>query len=137
MIASSPRERAIDNWMSAVRAYRTALDVYRHVLAIRVRRDGPVPGTRASINGEVRSMVSRSPSAALMRLTPREREVAYLMASGHTNQQIAEMLVLTRGTVANHVAHILGKLGAGNRTQVAAIVYQTPVELPTLAVADN
>jgi DNA-binding NarL/FixJ family response regulator len=63
-------------------------------------------------------------------LTPREREVAHLMASGHTNQQIAETLVLTRGTVANHVAHILDKLGASNRTQVAALVFLAQPERP-------
>jgi DNA-binding NarL/FixJ family response regulator len=45
-----------------------------------------------------------------------------LIARGYTNQQIAETLVLTRGTVANHVAHILGKVGVTNRTQVAARV---------------
>jgi DNA-binding NarL/FixJ family response regulator len=55
-------------------------------------------------------------------LTPREREVAELIARGYSNQQIASELVLTRGTVANHVAHVLAKLGATNRTQVAARV---------------
>jgi DNA-binding NarL/FixJ family response regulator len=55
-------------------------------------------------------------------LTPREREVAALIARGYSNQQIAATLVLTTGTVANHVAHILCKLGATNRTQVAALV---------------
>ena len=40
-------------------------------------------------------------------LTPREREVAELIAHGLSNEQIALRLVLTAGTVANHVAHIL------------------------------
>jgi hypothetical protein len=48
--------------------------------------------------------------------------VADLLARGYSNQQIADALVLTRGTVANHVAHILAKLGVANRTQVAAWV---------------
>jgi len=52
------------------------------------------------------------------------------MACGYTNQQIADTLVLTRGTVANHVAHILDKLGASNRTQVAALVLHAPSEEP-------
>ena len=45
-----------------------------------------------------------------------------LIACGYTNRQIAEALVLTRGTVANHVAHILSKLDLSNRTQLAAYV---------------
>jgi DNA-binding CsgD family transcriptional regulator len=52
-------------------------------------------------------------------ITPREREVAELIAQGLTNEQIAERLVLTPGTVANHVAHILSKLRLQSRVQVA------------------
>jgi DNA-binding CsgD family transcriptional regulator len=55
-------------------------------------------------------------------LTPREHEVATLLARGYSNKQIAQSLVLTQGTVANHVAHILSKLGVTNRTQVAALI---------------
>ena len=53
-------------------------------------------------------------------LTPRQREIARLIAYGYTNAQIAARLVLECGTVANHVAHILGRLGVANRAQVAA-----------------
>jgi DNA-binding CsgD family transcriptional regulator len=52
-------------------------------------------------------------------LTPREQEVAALIARGLTNRQIADTLVITEGTAANHVVHILSKLGFGSRTQVA------------------
>jgi non-specific serine/threonine protein kinase len=50
-------------------------------------------------------------------LTRREYEVADLVARGLSNQQIAEKLVIARGTAANHVGHILAKLDASNRTQ--------------------
>jgi DNA-binding CsgD family transcriptional regulator len=53
-------------------------------------------------------------------LTPREREVLSLIASGATNGQIAEQLVITEGTVKSHVKHILRKLGAANRSQAIA-----------------
>jgi DNA-binding CsgD family transcriptional regulator len=53
-------------------------------------------------------------------LTPREREVAGLIAQGRTNRQIAEALVITQGTAANHVVHILNKLGFSSRTRIAA-----------------
>jgi DNA-binding CsgD family transcriptional regulator len=52
-------------------------------------------------------------------LTPREREVAQLVADGLTNDEIAQRLVLTPGTVANHVAHILAKQGLRSRVQLA------------------
>jgi DNA-binding NarL/FixJ family response regulator len=57
-------------------------------------------------------------------LSPREWQVARLVAHGYTNQQIATELVLTPGTVANHVAHILTKLDLQSRTQVAVWVIQ-------------
>ncbi|NLG72436.1 MAG: response regulator transcription factor [Chloroflexi bacterium] len=54
-------------------------------------------------------------------LTEREREVLVLLAQGLSNKAIAERLVLTEGTVKNHVSNILGKLQAENRTQAAEI----------------
>ncbi len=59
-------------------------------------------------------------SAPLDRLTPRELEILRAIARGASNQQVAETFVLTVGTVKGHVNHILGKLGAGNRTEAVA-----------------
>jgi predicted ATPase/DNA-binding CsgD family transcriptional regulator len=50
-------------------------------------------------------------------LSPREREVAALLADGLTNRQIAERLVVTQRTVASHIEHILEKLGFASRHQ--------------------
>jgi DNA-binding CsgD family transcriptional regulator len=58
-------------------------------------------------------------------LTPREREVAELLAEGLTNSQIAQRLVISRKTVAVHVSHILAKLEMSSRTQVAAWATRT------------
>jgi len=58
----------------------------------------------------------------LERLTARQLDVAVLIANGLSNQQIAEQLVLTPGTVANHVGQLLGRLGLNSRTQVATLV---------------
>jgi DNA-binding NarL/FixJ family response regulator len=57
-------------------------------------------------------------------VSEREREVLVLLAQGHTNREIAGKLVLTEGTVKNHVSNILSKLQAENRTQAAAIARQ-------------
>jgi pimeloyl-ACP methyl ester carboxylesterase/DNA-binding CsgD family transcriptional regulator len=53
-------------------------------------------------------------------LSPREREVARLLALGLTNRRIADELAISRGTVERHVANILAKLGFESRVQVAA-----------------
>ncbi|MFD6223211.1 ATP-binding protein [Nocardia asteroides] len=55
-------------------------------------------------------------------LTPREREVADLVARGLTNREIAAHLVLSERTAQNHVQHILTKLGFAKRSQIAAWV---------------
>jgi len=50
-------------------------------------------------------------------LTDRELEVLRLIAAGRSNQRIARELVVTLDTVKKHVSHVLGKLGAANRTE--------------------
>jgi LuxR family maltose regulon positive regulatory protein len=50
-------------------------------------------------------------------LTSRELEVLQMLAAGKSNQVIAGELVVTLDTVKKHVSHILGKLGAANRTE--------------------
>jgi LuxR family transcriptional regulator, maltose regulon positive regulatory protein len=53
-------------------------------------------------------------------LTDREVEVLRLLAAGRSNQGIAHELVVALDTVKKHVTHILGKLGAANRTEAVA-----------------
>ncbi|HET7035884.1 MAG TPA: BTAD domain-containing putative transcriptional regulator [Thermomicrobiaceae bacterium] len=52
-------------------------------------------------------------------LSPRERDVALLVARGQTNRQIASTLGIAERTVDNHVSHILRKLGFATRQQIA------------------
>jgi len=52
-------------------------------------------------------------------LTPRQREVAALIARGLTNGQIAEQLVVSPHTVERHVENILDKLRVSSRTEIA------------------
>jgi two-component system, NarL family, response regulator LiaR len=52
-------------------------------------------------------------------LSEREQEVLNLLADGLSNQEIAEVLVISERTVRNHVGNILGKLHLANRTQAA------------------
>ncbi len=73
--------------------------------------------------------VERSPAAqslaeihtrVLSMLTRREVEVLRLMAAGRTNQQIADELVISTGTVKSHVKRVLRKLRATNRAEAAS-----------------
>lgn len=57
-------------------------------------------------------------------LTDREGQVLDLLAQGMTNKEIASDLVITERTVKFHISSILGKLGAGNRTEAVTIAVQ-------------
>jgi DNA-binding NarL/FixJ family response regulator len=52
-------------------------------------------------------------------LTTQQMVVARLIADGLSNRQIAERLTIAPGTVANHVRHIMVRLGVDNRVQIA------------------
>jgi len=52
-------------------------------------------------------------------LTEREIEVLRLIAQGATNREIAGQLVISEGTVKNHISNILSRLGLRDRTQAA------------------
>ena len=60
------------------------------------------------------------PSGLIDPLTSREHEVLEMLAAGRSNQAIARELVVTLDTVKKHVGHVLGKLGAANRTEAVA-----------------
>lgn len=59
-------------------------------------------------------------ASAKVPLTPREQEVAALIARGLTNREIAAVLVITERTAETHVQNILNKLGFDSRAQIAA-----------------
>ena len=62
-------------------------------------------------------------------LTAREFEVARLIAAGNTNAEIADELGLSPKTVSAHIEHILAKLGATRRAEVAA--WASRIAIPT------
>ncbi len=59
-------------------------------------------------------------------LTPREREVAALIAQGKSNREIARVLVVSERTVESHVSNILSKLRFASRAQIAVWANEKP-----------
>lgn len=87
-----------------------APSVTRRVIAQFIRRPPP-------------SATKREPG--LQELTPRELEVLKLIATGMSNAEIAEHLVVTTPTVKTHVARILMKLHLRDRVQAVVLAYQS------------
>jgi DNA-binding NarL/FixJ family response regulator len=67
----------------------------------------------------VKPTVANQPAPDLSQLTPREKEVLNLIASGATNRDIAQSLFISEGTVKTHVTHLLSRLALRNRSQLA------------------
>jgi DNA-binding NarL/FixJ family response regulator len=80
----------------------------------------------AQLEAEVAALRSaeRRPTAQRTVLTGRQQEIAALIAQGLSNTEIAARLVLTPGTVANHVAQIMKRLGARGRAEVAVWAFK-------------
>jgi DNA-binding NarL/FixJ family response regulator len=66
----------------------------------------------------------------LEELTPRELEVMTLVATGLSNDEIAERFVISRATVKTHVSRALGKLAVRDRAQLVAVAYQAGLVHP-------
>ena len=67
-------------------------------------------------------MAERTRAVKIDKLSPREREVADLIAQGLRDREISSRLVISRRTAESHVAHILTKLDFSSRVQLATYV---------------
>ncbi|MDN5803335.1 MAG: response regulator transcription factor [Microlunatus sp.] len=105
------------------------------VQAVRVVADGRSwldPTIAGSVIQALRSAptVSAPNDRLLARLTPRETEILALMATGLSNAQISERLVLSQATTRTHVSRVLMKTGSRERTQAVVLAYQSGLVRP-------
>jgi DNA-binding NarL/FixJ family response regulator len=82
------------------------------------RPDEEIPAPKVA-GEEAQGAGQRDEPERIEALTPREVEVLKLLSQGQTNPQIAQNLMVSRGTVKIHVQHIISKLGVSDRTQAA------------------
>ncbi|MBC3194809.1 DNA-binding response regulator [Pseudonocardia sp. C8] len=68
--------------------------------------------------------LSGGPAPAPGGLTPREVEVLRLVATGATNREVADKLVISEKTVARHVSNIFTKIGAPSRSAATAYAFR-------------
>ena len=89
-----------------------------------VTLDAPNEGVRRPsaepLAPAARGWAARTRDRSRCPLTARQLEIANLIAEGLTNGQIAARIVVSRGTVGNHIGHMLRRLGVSNRAQIAA-----------------
>ena len=95
------------------------------------RRSRRSPATPVST---LRPTAARTPdpatdAATRLGLTDRETEILGFIAAGWSNQEIADELFISRKTVSVHASHIFDKLGAGNRSEAAAIAHRLGLDV--------
>lgn len=73
-------------------------------------------------HGLEREVLRARTEQALAELTPREREVTWLAARGHTNREIARSLVISEETVKTHVHNALSKFGLRKKSDLRLLL---------------
>ncbi|MEU8704395.1 response regulator transcription factor [Streptomyces sp. NPDC048565] len=108
--------------------------------AIRVAAAGEALLSPVATKGLIASFLAQGGSAhdphgteyaeRLAALTGREREVLVQVAGGHSNDRIADQLVVSPLTVKTHVNRAMAKLGARDRAQLVVIAYESGLVRP-------
>jgi DNA-binding NarL/FixJ family response regulator len=102
--------------------------------AVRVVADGDAllsPSVTRRLIGEFAARAKEPPaSSALEELTDREREVMALAATGLSNEQIANRLVVSVATAKTHVSRAMVKLGVRDRAQLVVLAYESGLVRP-------
>lgn len=110
--AAQTQQRARSAILARLRGSLADLAAQRSRLrGARGRQDGAGSGSKGSL-------------ASRYGFTPRESEVALLLAEGASNAVIAEVLAISEHTARHHTRHVLAKLSVHSRARVASLVYR-------------
>lgn len=132
--AAAPARRAAREQAAAElrRALQTAERLGAAPLAAAVRalqaRAG-LAGADDHAGGDVPA--GRREPVAAGPLTPRERAVLELVATGHTNRQVGAQLFISEKTVSVHLSRVMAKLGAASRTEAVSVAYERGLLTPS------
>jgi DNA-binding CsgD family transcriptional regulator len=110
-------------WGQALRLERRRADGHPHLRAAleafeRLDAGAWTERARAELRATGEAARSRREPEAANRLTPREREIVELVATGATNREIAAHLVLSPRTVDHHLRQVFAKLGISSRAEL-------------------
>ena len=121
-IAAMPHSEESGRWVAS-RVAGSRLVLFDDISGGRYTGDGAEPPLVSAIDQFLASLPAPSQPAPAMSqnvLSDREVEVLRLLASGRSNQEIADALVISLNTVRRHVSNIFDKTGAANRAQATA-----------------
>jgi predicted ATPase/DNA-binding NarL/FixJ family response regulator len=123
LFAAADRQRGatgIARWLPRLRAnYEEAVVAAHAALSETVHEEASAAGRAWSLEQAVTAAIELT-AVPVVRLSPREIEVARLLVAGKTDREIAEALFISVRTVEHHVARILAKLGVRTRTAAAS-----------------
>ena len=101
------------------------------ISSVPLRSGGHVIG----VFGQFADVPDDPPTEEIPGLTPRQHEVLRLLQRGHSTEQIAAELNISRDTVRNHVADLLRALGAKSRLEAVALSFGALAGSPEVAAA--
>jgi DNA-binding CsgD family transcriptional regulator len=106
---------------------RALVELIERISAVGARDDSGVdsPSEEVLLDTEVngsRYLLVRMPklSRSRVQLSPREQEIVRMVAKGHPNKVIADVLNISSWTVCTHLRRIFAKLGVGSRAAMVA-----------------
>jgi DNA-binding NarL/FixJ family response regulator len=124
IVLAAARERVHAYWEAgafSVLPYEATTEELRRAVERAARDECDIPTDVARfLLDRLRTLRARVGGGRVDRLTPRELEVAQLMADGFRNKQIAKQLWISEATVKKHVNKVLAKLEVGTRREVAS-----------------
>jgi predicted ATPase/DNA-binding NarL/FixJ family response regulator len=133
LAAAAQQQPPTTEWAATYQEYEHYLARARAALSERAFQREQATGRSFSLERAVAyaQEVARKATAArqalrqLDELTPREREVATLVAQARSNEEIAAELVISKRTVEKHMANIRAKLGFSSRSQLVRWAIQS------------